>query len=171
MNIKNENIFLAGNNGLVGSSVLKLLKKKSFKNIYTVNKKNLDLTNQAKVLKYFKKIKPKNVIICAAKVGGIKSNMLYPADFIYQNLMIQNNIIHSAHISGVKNLVFLGSSCIYPKFAKQPLKEQNLLNGKLEVTNQSYAIAKIAGLEMCKAYNQQHNTNYKFDALKSIWAK
>tara|TARA_A100001015_G_scaffold319168_1_gene441264 strand:- start:231 stop:1184 length:954 start_codon:yes stop_codon:yes gene_type:complete len=161
MNLKNESIFLAGHNGLVGSSVYNLLKKKSFKKIFTVNRNKLDLTNQAEVFKYLKKIKPANVIICAAQVGGIKDNMLYPANFIYQNLMIQNNLIHGAYISGVKNLIFLGSSCIYPKFAYQPIKEMEFLNGKLETSNQSYAVAKIAGVEMCKAYNQQFNTNYK----------
>lgn len=161
MNIKNEKIFLAGHNGLVGSSVHELLKKKRFKKIHTISKKNLDLTNQNKVFKYMQKLKPKSVIICSAKVGGIKENMLYPADFIYQNLMIQNNIIYASHLAGVKNLIFLGSSCIYPKFAKQPIDETEFLNGKLEVTNQSYAVAKIAGVEMCRAYNEQFNTNYK----------
>ena len=161
MNIKNEKIFLAGHNGLVGSSVHELLRKKRFKKIHTISKKNLDLTNQNKVFKYMQKLKPKSVIICSAKVGGIKENMLYPADFIYQNLMIQNNIIYASHLAGVKNLIFLGSSCIYPKFAKQPINEIEFLNGKLEVTNQSYAVAKIAGVEMCRAYNEQFNTNYK----------
>ena len=161
MNFKNENIFLAGHKGLVGSAVYNLLKKKGFKKIFIINKKKLNLTNQTSVLKYIKKIKPKNIIICAAKVGGIKDNILYPGDFIYQNSMIQNNIIHGAYLSGVKNLIFLGSSCIYPKLAKQPIKETELLGGKLETTNQSYAIAKIAGVEMCKAYNKQFKTNYK----------
>ena len=161
MNIKNEKIFLAGHSGLVGSSVHELLRKKRFKKIHTISKKNLDLTNQNKVFKYMQKLKPKSVIICSAKVGGIKENMLYPADFIYQNLMIQNNIIYASHLAGVKNLIFLGSSCIYPKFAKQPINEIEFLNGKLEVTNQSYAVAKIAGVEMCRAYNEQFNTNYK----------
>ena len=161
MNLKNEIIFLAGHNGLVGSAVLQLLKEKRFKKIHTISKKKLDLTNYNKVAKYIKELKPKSVIICAAKVGGIKENSKYPADFIYQNLVVQNNIIHASHLSGVKNLIFLGSSCIYPKFAKQPIKESELLNGKLEITNQSYAIAKIAGIEMCRAYNEQFKTNYK----------
>tara|TARA_A100001015_G_scaffold154187_1_gene171125 strand:+ start:1299 stop:2240 length:942 start_codon:yes stop_codon:yes gene_type:complete len=161
MNLKNEIIFLAGHNGLVGSAVLQLLKEKRFKKIHTIGKKKLDLTNYNKVAKYIKELKPKSVIICAAKVGGIKENSKYPADFIYQNLVVQNNIIHASHLSGVKNLIFLGSSCIYPKFAKQPIKESELLNGKLEITNQSYAIAKIAGIEMCRAYNEQFKTNYK----------
>ncbi len=161
MNLKNEPIFLAGHNGLVGSSVLNLLKKKGYKKIEIISKNNLNLTDQEKVLKYIRRIKPSNIIICAAKVGGIKENMLYPADFIYQNSMIQNNIIHAAYLTGVKNLIFLGSSCIYPKYSNQPIKEIELLNGKLETTNQSYAIAKIAGIEMCRAYNKQFKTNYK----------
>ena len=161
MNLKNEPIFLAGHNGLVGSSVLNLLKIKGYKKIKIISRNKLNLTDQEKVLKYIRRIKPSNIIICAAKVGGIRENMLYPADFIYQNSMIQNNIIHAAYLTGVKNLIFLGSSCIYPKYSNQPIKEIELLNGKLETTNQSYAIAKIAGIEMCRAYNKQFKTNYK----------
>jgi len=161
MKFKTAKIFLAGHKGLVGSSVLRLLKKKKYKNIYTIDKKKIDLTNQLNVLKYLKKIKPDNVIICAAKVGGIKNNISKPAEFFYQNSMIQNNLIHGSYKAGVKNLIFLGSSCIYPKFSNQPISEKELLNGKLEVTNQAYAIAKISGIEMCRSYNIQYKTNYK----------
>lgn len=161
MSFKKESIFLTGHKGLVGSAVYRLLKAKGFKKIITIDRKKLDLTNQEKVSRYMKTIKPKNVIICSAKVGGIRENMEFPADFIYQNLMIQNNLIHSSYQVGVKNLIFLGSSCIYPKFSIQPIKEKQILNGKLEITNQPYAVAKIAGVEMCGAFNKQYNTNYK----------
>ena len=161
MKFKTAKIFLAGHKGLVGSSVLRLLKKKNYKNIFTIDKKKLDLTNQLNVLKYLKKIKPDNVIICAAKVGGIKDNMSKPAEFFYQNSMIQNNLIHGSYKAGVKNLIFLGSSCIYPKFSNQPISELELLNGKLEITNQAYALSKISGIEMCRSYNIQYKTNYK----------
>ena len=161
MKFKKAKIFLAGHNGLVGSSVLKLLKKNDYKKIHTIDKKKLDLTNQSKVIKYLKNLRPENVIICAAKVGGIKANVTKPAEFFYQNSTIQNNLIHGSFVAGVKNLVFLGSSCIYPKFSKQPIVETELLNGKLEFTNQAYAIAKISGIEMCRSYNIQYGTNYK----------
>ena len=159
---KSKKIFLAGHNGLVGSAILKKLnlKKKNHK-ILTINKKNLDLTNQKKVFNFFKKNKPQYVIIAAAKVGGIKANNDYGADFIYDNLQIQNNIIHAAYENRVKSLIFLGSSCIYPKFSKQPIKEQYLLNSELEKTNEAYAVAKIAGVKMCQYYNQQYQTNFK----------
>jgi len=162
MKIKNNyKIYVAGHRGMVGSAVVKLLKKKGYRKIFFRTRKQLDLENQKKVYRYIKKIKPKYVIICAGKVGGIKANSLYKANFIYENLMIQNNLINSSYKAGVKNLIFLGSSCIYPKFARQPIKENELLNGKLEKTNDAYAIAKIAGIKLCESYNFQYNLNYK----------
>jgi GDP-L-fucose synthase len=152
---------VAGHKGLVGSSVLKLLREKGFKNIFFKTSQELDLRNQEKVFNYIKKIRPEGVIICAAKVGGIKVNNERKADFIYDNLSIQNNIIHGSFKSSVKNLVFLGSSCIYPKFSKQPIREKYLLTGELEPTNEFYAIAKIAGIKLCESYNYQYRTNYK----------
>ena len=157
---KKSKIFLAGHNGMVGSAILRTLKKKGYKNIFVKNKKGLDLMDQRKTLNYLKKIKPKCVIIAAAKVGGILANTKFKAHFIYQNLMIQNNLIHSSYLSGVKKLIFLGSSCIYPRNSKQPIKEKYLLTGPLEKTNDAYAIAKIAGVKMCEAYNKQYNVNY-----------
>ena len=154
-------IFVAGHNGLVGSAIVKKLKTKGYKNILTVEKKKLNLLDQKEVFNFLKKNKPKIVIIAAAKVGGILANSKYGAEFIYENLQIQNNLIHSSYLNKIKNLIFLGSSCIYPKFAKQPLKEEYLLNGKLEETNLPYAISKIAGIKMCEAYNKQYKTNYK----------
>ena len=154
-------IFVAGHNGLVGSAIVKKLKSKGYKDILTVERKKLDLLDQKAVFNYLKKNKPKIVIIAAAKVGGIHANNEYGAEFIYENLQIQNNLIHSSYLNNIKNLIFLGSSCIYPKFAKQPLKEEYLLSGKLEETNLPYAVAKIAGIKMCKAYNKQYKTNYK----------
>ena len=154
-------IFLAGHKGLVGSAILRKLKKKNYKNIITADRKKLDLLNQRSVYKFLKKNKPNIVIIAAAKVGGVLDNYKYGADFIYENLQIQNNIIHSSWLFGVKKLIFLGSSCIYPKFAKQPIKENYLLTGKLEESNEPYAIAKIAGVKMCEAYNKQFQINYK----------
>jgi GDP-L-fucose synthase len=158
---KNSRIYVAGHKGLVGSSVLKVLREKGFKKIFFKTSKELDLRNQEKVFNYIKKIRPEGVIICAAKVGGIKANNEQKADFIYDNLSIQNNIIHGSFKAGVKNLVFLGSSCIYPKFSKQPIKEKYLLTGELEPTNEFYAIAKIAGIKLCESYNYQYKTNYK----------
>ena len=158
---KNDKIFLAGHNGLVGSAILKLLKKKNYKNIIIRDRKRLDLFDQKKVEKFLKKNKPKIVIIAAARVGGIKANNKYRADFIIQNLQIQNNIIHGCHISGINNLIFLGSSCVYPKLSKLPIKEKYLLTGPLEYTNEPYAIAKIAGIKMCENYNIQYNRNYR----------
>ena len=157
---KKSKIFLAGHNGLVGSSILRHFKKKNYKNIKTKNRKSLDLLDQTKTYKYIKKLKPHFVIIAAAKVGGILANQNLKADFIYQNLMIQTNLIHASYKAGVKKLIFLGSSCIYPKLAKQPLKEEYLLSGKLEPTNDAYATAKIAGVKMCEAYNKQYKLNY-----------
>jgi len=157
---KRSRIFLAGHSGLVGSSILRYLKKKKYKNIITISRKRLDLLDQSKTEKYLKDLKPQFVIIAAAKVGGIFSNQNLKADYIYQNLMIQTNLIHASYKVGVKKLIFLGSSCIYPKFAKQPIKEEYLLSGKLETTNDAYAVAKIAGLKMCEAYNEQYKLNY-----------
>ena len=157
---KNSKIFVAGHKGMVGSSIVRYLKKKKYKNILTVDKKNLDLLNQIKTQKFLMRNKPKFVIIAAAKVGGIMANNKYKAEFIYQNLLIQTNLIHSSYLAGVKKLIFLGSSCIYPKFSKQPIKEEYLLDGKLEKTNDAYAIAKIAGIKMCESYNQQYGLNY-----------
>lgn len=158
---KNSKIYLAGHQGLVGSSILRLLKKRGYKKIFFKTSKQLDLRNQKKTYNYIKKIKPDAVIIAAAKVGGIKINNQLRGEFIYDNLSIQNNIIHGSYIAGVKNLIFLGTSCIYPKLAKQPIKEEYLLNGPLEYTNEPYAIAKIAGLKLCENYNLQYKTNYK----------
>jgi len=154
-------IFLAGHKGLVGSAILRKLKKKGYKKIITEDKKKLNLLNQHEVFKFLKKNKPQIVIIAAARVGGIHANSVYGGDFIYENLQIQNNLIHSSYLNGVMNLIFLGSSCIYPKFSKQPIKEDYLLSGKLEESNEPYAVAKIAGIKMCEAYNKQHKTNYK----------
>lgn len=157
----NKKIYVAGHRGLVGSAIIRSLKKKGYKNIITVERKNLDLTNQIKVLNFLKKKKPDFIYIAAAKVGGILSNLRNKADFITENLLIQTNLIHGAYLSGIKELIFLGSSCIYPKNCKQPIKEDYLLSGKLEETNDAYAIAKIAGIKMCQSYNEQYNTNYK----------
>ncbi len=154
-------VFLAGHKGLVGSAILRTLKKRGYSNIITADKKKLDLLKQDKVHSFLKKKKPDIVIIAAARVGGIYANQTFRGQFIYENLQIQNNLIHGSYKNGIKNLIFLGSSCIYPKWAKQPLKEKYLLSGKLEETNEPYAIAKIAGIKMCEAYNKQYNTNYK----------
>jgi len=154
-------IFLAGHNGLVGSAILRNLKKKNKYSILTIERKNLDLLDQKKVFYFLKKHKPNAVIIAAAKVGGILANQNYGGEFIYENLQIQNNLIHGSFSNGIKNLIFLGSSCIYPKNCKQPIKESYLLSGKLEETNEPYAVAKIAGVKMCEAYNKQFGTNYK----------
>ena len=158
---KKSKIFLAGHNGMIGSAILKLLNKKKFNNIITKERKELDLTNQDKVFKFLKKVKPEATIIAAAKVGGIKANNDQKGEFIYQNLAIQNNLIHGSYLCGTKNLIFLGSSCVYPKNSKQPIKESYLLSNYLEKTNEPYAIAKIAGIKMCESYNSQYNLNYK----------
>ena len=157
---KNSKIFLAGHNGMIGSAIYKKLKKK-YKNIITIDKKKLDLRDQKKVFNFLKKTKPQTTIVAAAKVGGIKANNDFKADFIYDNISIQNNLIHGSFISGTKNLIFLGSSCIYPKNCKQPIKEKYLLSNYLEKTNEPYAIAKIAGVKLCESYNDQYNLNYK----------
>ena len=158
--IKKKKIFLAGHNGMVGSAILRLFKKKGYKNIICQSRKTLDLLDQKKTFNFLKRVKPDFIIIAAAKVGGILANREQKAKFIYENLMIQTNLIHSAYLIGVKKLIFLGSSCIYPKYCKQPILENFLLSGKLEDTNDAYAIAKIAGIKMCEAYNKQYNTNF-----------
>ena len=157
----NSKIYVAGHKGLVGSAILRKLKSKGYSKIITADRKKLDLTNQSKVFTFLKKNKPNFIFIAAAKVGGIYSNNKYKAEFIYQNLSIQNNIIHSAYLLGIKNLIFLGSSCVYPRNCRQPIKEDYLLSGNLESTNDAYAIAKIAGIKMCKSYNEQYKTNYR----------
>tara|TARA_B110000238_G_C16032370_1_gene398114 strand:+ start:17 stop:964 length:948 start_codon:yes stop_codon:yes gene_type:complete len=158
---KNDRIYVAGHKGLVGSAVLRKLKQLNYSNIITTEKKNLDLLDQKKVFNFLKKKKIKSLIICAARVGGIKANNIYRANFIYENLTIQNNLIHGAKINNISNLIFLGSSCVYPKHCKQPIKEDYLLSGNLEKTNEPYAIAKIAGIKLCESYNFQYKTNYK----------
>ena len=158
---KNSKIFVAGHNGLVGSSVLRKLVLFGYKKILTISKKKLDLRNQSLVEKFFRKNKLDVVINAAATVGGIYANNTYGADFIYNNLTIQTNIIHASYLNKIKNLIFLGSSCIYPKFCKQPMKESYLLSGKLEETNDAYAIAKIAGIMMCYNYSLKYGLNYK----------
>ncbi len=157
---KKSKIFLAGHNGMVGSAILRIFKKKGYKNIFIKNRRSLNLLDQKKTFKYLSKLKPDYVIIAAAKVGGIQANSKQKAEFIYENLMIQSNLIHSSYLVNVKKLIFLGSSCIYPKYSKQPISESSLLSGKLEETNDAYAIAKIVGVKMCEAYNDQYNTNY-----------
>lgn len=157
----NSKIYVAGHNGLVGSAIIRKLKAKKYSNIIYCDRKKLDLTNQSKVFKYLNKNKPDFIFIAAAKVGGILSNNNYKADYIFQNLVIQTNLIHGAYLSGVKNIIFLGSSCVYPKKCKQPIKESYLLSGKLEDTNDAYAVAKIAGIKMCQSYNEQYGLNYK----------
>ena len=157
---KKSKIFIAGHNGMVGSSIVRHFKNKGYKNLFLKSRKSLDLVDQKKTYSYIKKIKPDFVIIAAAKVGGIFINNEQKAEFIYENIMIQTNLIHSSFLAGVKKLIFLGSSCIYPKYSKQPIKEEYLMTGKLEETNDAYAIAKIAGLKMCDAYNKQYKTNY-----------
>tara|TARA_Y100001970_G_scaffold285449_1_gene405248 strand:+ start:1477 stop:2418 length:942 start_codon:yes stop_codon:yes gene_type:complete len=158
---KNSKIFVAGHKGLVGSAIVRKLKENGYYKILTIEKKKLDLTDQASVYNYLKKNKPDFIFIAAAKVGGIFSNNKFRADFIYSNLSIQNNIIQGAHKCKIKNLIFLGSSCVYPRDCKQPIKENYLLDGKLEKTNEPYAVAKIAGIKMCESYNYQYKTNYK----------
>ena len=157
---KKSKIFIAGHNGMVGSSVLRHFKKKGYKNLFFRNRKNLDLIDQKKTYSFISKIKPDFVVIAAAKVGGISINNEEKAKFIYENIMIQTNLIHASFLAGVKKLIFLGSSCIYPKNSKQPIKEKYLMTGKLEETNDAYAVAKIAGYKMCEAYNKQYKTNY-----------
>ena len=160
INLKSK-IYVAGHKGLVGSAIIRKLKKKGYKNIIFRSKKQLDLKNQKKVYSFLKRNKPDFIFIAAAKVGGIYSNDKYRAEFIFDNLSIQTNLIHSAYLCGIKDLIFLGSSCVYPRKCKQPIKESYLLTGELEKTNDAYAIAKIAGIKMCESYNIQYKTNYK----------
>ena len=157
---KNAKIYIAGHRGMVGSAIYRKLEKEGFTNIITRGSKELDLRSQQAVADFFAAEKPDYVFLAAAKVGGIVANNTYRGEFLYDNLMIQNNIIHSAYVSGVKKLMFLGSSCIYPKMAPQPLKEEYLLTGLLEETNEPYAIAKIAGIKMCDAYRAQYGCNF-----------
>lgn len=157
---KNSLIFVAGHNGMVGNAIVTNLKKKGYTNLLLKTKKELDLLNQKQVFDFFAKHKPEYVFLSAAKVGGIVANNTARAEFIYNNLTIETNIIHAAHMYGVKKLLFLGSSCIYPKFADQPITESALLTGALEPTNEYYAIAKIAGIKLCEAYRDQYNDNF-----------
>jgi len=157
---KTDKIFIAGAAGLVGSALKRLLAQEGYTNLLTPGRKELDLMDTTAVAAWFENHKPDYVFQAAAKVGGILANNTYPADFIYQNLIIQNNIIHQSYLSNVKKLLFLGSSCIYPKHCPQPMKEEHLMTGPLESTNSPYAVAKIAGIEMCWAYNRQHNTQF-----------
>ncbi|WP_396636947.1 GDP-L-fucose synthase family protein [Maribacter sp. R77961] len=157
---KDSKIYIAGHRGLVGSAIKKNLEKKGYLNIVVRTHKELDLTNEVAVSNFFASTKPAYVFLAAAKVGGIVANNRYRADFIYQNLMIQNNVIHQSYKHGVTKLLFLGSTCIYPKNAHQPMKEEYLLTDTLEYTNEPYAIAKIAGIKMCESYNLQYNTNF-----------
>lgn len=157
---KNSKIYIAGHRGMVGSAIYRKLQKEGYNNIITRSSTELDLRIQSDVEGFFEHEKPEYVFLAAAKVGGIVANNTYRADFLYENLQIQNNIIHSSYLSGVKKLMFLGSSCIYPKLAPQPLKEDYLLTGPLEPTNEPYAIAKIAGIKMCDAYRSQYGCNY-----------
>ncbi|CAM3786728.1 GDP-L-fucose synthase [Polynucleobacter brandtiae] len=156
-------IYVAGHRGMVGSAIVRNLQAKGFSNIVTKTHAELDLTNQAAVKTFFETEKPEQVYLAAAKVGGIHANNTYPAHFIYENLMVQNNVIHQAFVNGVKRLLFLGSSCIYPKLAPQPMSEDALLTGKLESTNEPYAIAKIAGIKMCESYNRQYGQSHGVD--------
>jgi GDP-L-fucose synthase len=156
-------IYVAGHRGMVGSAIVRNLELNGFTNIVTRTHAELDLTNQANVAAFFEQEKPDQVYLAAAKVGGIHANSTYPANFIYENLMVQNNVIHQAFIHGVKKLLFLGSSCIYPKLALQPMSEDALLTGKLEPTNEPYAIAKIAGIKMCESYNRQYGASHGID--------
>jgi len=157
---KNAKIYVAGHRGLVGSALVRNLQSKGYTNLLFRTHAELDLTNQAAVAEFFATEKPEYVFLSAAKVGGIMANNTQPAEFIYINLQIQNNIIHSSYVNGVKKLLFLGSSCIYPKFAEQPMKEESLLTGILEPTNEPYALAKISGIKMCQSYNRQYGTNF-----------
>jgi GDP-L-fucose synthase len=157
---KKDPIYVAGHKGLVGSAVLRKLKNHGYTRIITATRKELDLTDQKKTFNFLKKKKPKFIFICAAKVGGILANNNFKAEFVFENLQIQNNLIHGAYLNKIKNLIFLGSSCVYPKYCKQPIKEDYLLSGKLEPTNEPYAIAKIAGIKLCESYNHQYKTSY-----------
>lgn len=158
--VQDKKIFIAGHNGMVGSSILRQLKQKNYKHLITASKHELDLINQAQTYEFLKETMPDYIFIAAAKVGGIHANNIYRAEFIYQNLMMQSNIIHAAWQLGIQRLLFLGSSCIYPRACPQPILEKYLLTSELEPTNEPYAIAKIAGLKMCESYNRQYGTEY-----------
>jgi GDP-L-fucose synthase len=157
---KNSKIYIAGHNGLVGSALVRILRENGYQNLVLKNRQELDLTSNSQVKDFFEKEKPEYVFLAAAKVGGIMANKSYPADFIRDNLLIQTNIIDESYRNKVKKLLFLGSSCIYPKNAPQPIKEEYLMTGKLEETNEAYAIAKITGITMCQSYNRQYGTNF-----------
>lgn len=157
---KNSKIYIAGHNGMVGSAIKRNLENKGFTNLVTRSFEELDLLNEQAVAQFFAQEKPEYVVLAAAKVGGIVANMTYRAQFIYENLMIQNHVIHQSYVHGVKKLLFLGSSCIYPRMAEQPIHEDALLTGLLETTNEPYAIAKIAGIKMCEAYHAQYGCNF-----------
>ncbi|MHB9094571.1 MAG: NAD-dependent epimerase/dehydratase family protein, partial [Eubacteriales bacterium] len=157
---KQAKIYIAGHKGLVGSAIKRRLKVLGYSNLVYKTSAELDLRNQQAVEDFFTAEKPEYVFLAAAKVGGIYANNTYPADFIYSNLIIQTNVIHTSYLHGVKKLLFLGSSCIYPKLAPQPMKEEYLLTSELEPTNEPYAIAKIAGIKMCQSYNRQYGTNF-----------
>lgn len=159
----NQKIYVAGHLGMVGSAIVRNLQAKGYKNLVTRTHAELDLTNQEEVKIFFEQEMPDQVYLAAAKVGGIHANNTYPAEFIYGNLMVQNNVIHQSFLAGVKKLLFLGSSCIYPKLAPQPIVEDALLTGKLEPTNEPYAIAKIAGIKMCESYNRQYGKSHGVD--------
>ena len=159
----NQKIYVAGHRGMVGSAIVRNLQAKGYKNIVTRTHAEMDLTDQTAVKAFFEQEKPDQVYLAAAKVGGIHANNTFPAEFIYDNLMVQNNVIHQAFLNGVKKLLFLGSSCIYPKLAPQPMSEDALLTGKLEPTNEPYALAKIAGIKMCESYNRQYGQSHGVD--------
>ena len=161
-NLKSK-IYIAGHNGMVGSSIIRVLKSKGYTNLIFREHSELDLIDQASVKNFFSKEKPDEVYLSAARVGGIQANNIYPAEFLYQNLMIQTNVIDSAFQNGVKKLLFLGSSCIYPKNAEQPISEEALLSGKLESTNEPYSIAKISGIKICESYNRQYGESHDID--------
>jgi GDP-L-fucose synthase len=157
----NSKIYVAGHTGLVGSAITRALRKKGYKRIILRTRKQLDLTDQKQTFAFLKKEKPNFIFIAAARVGGIKTNNILKANFIYENLAMEINLIHGSFQAGIKNLIFLGSNCVYPKNCKQPIKEKYLLSGPLESTNEPYAIAKIAGIKVCESYNSQHKTNYR----------
>ncbi len=158
---KSAKIYVAGHRGLVGSALIRQLQSRGYSNLITRNHSEMDLTNQQQVETFFAQEKPEYVILAAAKVGGILANNTYPAEFIYENLMIETNVIHFSYLSRVKRLLFLGSSCIYPKLAEQPMKETALLTGALETTNEPYALAKISGIKLCESYNRQYGTDFR----------
>ncbi|MEJ8848967.1 GDP-L-fucose synthase [Variovorax rhizosphaerae] len=161
MNESQERIYVAGHRGMVGSAIVRNLQRRGFKTIITRTHDELDLTDQSAVRRFFAEERPDQVYLAAARVGGIHANNTYPAEFIYSNLMVQTNVVHEAWRAGVRKLMFLGSSCIYPKLAEQPMTEAVLLTGKLEPTNEPYAIAKIAGIKLCESYNRQYGTDYR----------